>query len=149
MSLEKFIKRVGCLSPRSSILDACREMQSKQLGCVVVISDDAKPIGLLTDRDVVVRVVAAGKPVDRTTVEEAMSREVFCLPRNASIRAVTEAMRDRGVRRIPITGDDGRVQGMVTLDDVLLLLGMEIGNLANAVIGNLARERGTELWESA
>jgi CBS domain-containing protein len=139
MSLETYVKLVGCLSPRASVTEACQEMKSKGIGTVVVVSDDYAPIGLLTDRDVVMRVVAEGRIPDSTPLEEVMSGEVITLDEGASIRTATELMRDKGIRRIPITDENGRVTGIVALDDVLVLLGMEIGNLANAIFAGLSR----------
>jgi CBS domain-containing protein len=139
MSLTKYVKRIGCLSPRASVLEASQEMKSKGIGTVVIISDDYRPIGLLTDRDVTMRVVAEQKSPEKTTIEEVMTTDVVSLPQDASIRAATEAMRDKGVRRIPIIDENGRVSGIVTFDDLMLLLGMEMGNLANAIVTGLAR----------
>ncbi len=139
MSLKTYVKLVGCMSPRSTIAEACREMKSKGIGTIVAISDDYKPIGLLTDRDIAMRVVAEGKSVDKTTVEDVMSHGVASLPEDASIKTATELMRDKGVRRIPITDENGRVTGIISFDDLLVLLGMEMGNLASAVFRGLAR----------
>ncbi len=65
MSLEGFVKRVGCISPRATVLDASLEMRSRGIGTVVVISDDYKPIGVVTDRDIVTRAVADNKAATR------------------------------------------------------------------------------------
>jgi CBS domain-containing protein len=140
MSLTAFIKRVGCVSPRATVVEASQEMRTRSIGAVVVISDDYKPIGLVTDRDVVMRVVADNKPLNQTSVDQVMSAGVVTLTERASIRAATELMRDKGVRRIVIVDENGRVTGLIAFDDVLLLLGMEIGNLANAVVSEVSRE---------
>jgi len=138
MSLKKYVKRVGCLSPRATVLDASREMKAKGIGAVVIVSDDYKPIGLLTDRDIVMRAVAEGKSPDKTTIEQVMTTDVGALSENASIEAVTELMRDRGVRRVLVLDENQRVTGLVSLDDILLLLGVEFGNVASAVFANLS-----------
>jgi len=139
MSLEGFVKRVGCVSPRASVLDASLEMRTHGIGTVVVISDDYKPIGVLTDRDIVMRAVADNKAPDKTAVETVMSGNVVTLPEDASIRAVTETMRDKGVRRVVILDENARVTGIVSFDDLLLLIGMEVGNLAASIVGGLSR----------
>ncbi len=140
MSLTSFIKRVGCLSPRATVGEASREMRTRSIGAVVVISDDYKPIGLVTDRDIVMRVVADDKSPRDVRVEQVMSSGVVTLTERASIREATELMRDKGVRRIVIIDENARVTGLVSFDDLLLLLGMEIGNLANAVVSELSQE---------
>ncbi len=140
MSLTNFIKRVGCVSPRATIGEASREMRTRSIGAVVVILDDYKPIGLVTDRDIVMRVVADDKSPRDVRVEQVMSSGVVTLTERASIREATELMRDKGVRRIVIIDENARVTGLVSFDDLLLLLGMEIGNLANAVVSELSQE---------
>lgn len=144
MSLSKYGKTVGKVTPRASAREACREMAQRQIGCVVVVSDDEKPIGIVTDRDVALRVVAEGRDPERTPVEDIMSTGLTTLPVDASFESATRLMRDRQVRRIPLVGADGRVEGLVSLDDFVLLLGMELGNLASAVFGELAREEAAQ-----
>jgi signal-transduction protein with cAMP-binding, CBS, and nucleotidyltransferase domain len=139
MSLSQYVKLVGWVSPRATVVGASRQMCSRGIGTVVVVSDDYRPIGLLTDRDITMRVVAVERSTTETTVGEVMTSGVVSLSEQASIWKATEAMRDHGVRRIPITDENGRVTGIVTLDDLALLLGMEIGNLANAIVTGLSR----------
>jgi CBS domain-containing protein len=141
MSLSKYVKKVVCLSPRASVLDASHEMKEKGVGTIVVISDDYKPIGLLTDRDITTRIVAERRSPE-TTLEEAMTTNLVSLFQDTSIQKATELMRDRGVRRIPILDENGRVSGIVSMDDLLLLLGMEIGNLASAIVAEMQRLPG-------
>ncbi len=144
MSLKNYVKNVACLSPRSSIYEASQEMKGKDIGALVAVSDDHKPIGLVTDRDITLRVVAEGKSPNQTTIEEVMSHGVLSLPAHASLQAVTELMRQKGVRRIVVTDEDGRVAGLISLDDVLLLLGIELGNLASAVFNEMSRSSQAE-----
>lgn len=149
MSLEGFVKRVGCISPRATVLDASLEMRSRGIGTVVVISDDSKPIGVLTDRDIVMRAVADNKAAGQTAVETVMSGNVVTLPEAASIRTVTETMRDKGIRRVVILDENERVTGIVSFDDLMLLLGMEVGNLAASIVAGLSRspEKATPMQE--
>jgi signal-transduction protein with cAMP-binding, CBS, and nucleotidyltransferase domain len=138
MSLRNYSKLVSCVSPRASIVQASRDMKARGIGAVVVISDDHKPIGLLTDRDVTLRVVAEGKDPEKCTVEEIMTSGVVSLPQDASLEQATELMRDHGVRRIPIVDEKGCVTGLVALDDILLLVGIELGNVASAIFKELS-----------
>ena len=140
MSLTNFIKRVGCVTPRATVVEAGQKMRSRSIGAVVVISDDHKPIGLVTDRDIVMRVVADNKAPNQISVEQVMSGGVVTLPEEASLRQATELMRDKGVRRVVVIDDSGRVSGLVSFDDLLVILGMEIGNLANSVISEISKE---------
>jgi CBS domain-containing protein len=138
MSLRRYVKKVASVSPRASVLDASRMMSREAVGAVVVVSDDGRPIGILTDRDIVLRAVAEGRDLQRTIVDEVMTRGTAFLSHDASIEDATEIMRDCGMRRLPLVDEQGRVDGMVSLDDILLLLGMELGNLSAALFTNLS-----------
>lgn len=149
MSLTTYLKPVGCLSPRATCLDAATEMKARNIGAVVVVSDDQRAIGILTDRDLALRVMAEGRAADQTSVEDAMTRGLACLPENATLAEATELMRDRGVRRLPILDAAGKVTGIVSLDDLLLLLGMELGNLASALFTEFSElSQGAEVEQS-
>jgi CBS domain-containing protein len=138
MSLRRYVKKVASVSPRASVLDASRMMSREAVGAVVVVSDDGRPIGMLTDRDIVLRAVAEGRDLQRTIVDEVMTRGTAFLSHDASIEDATEIMRDCGMRRLPLVDEQGRVDGIVSLDDILLLLGMELGNLSAALFTNLS-----------
>jgi CBS-domain-containing membrane protein len=85
------------------VAEACHEMKEKNIGALVVISDDNKPIGVLTDRDVIVRAIVQGKTAERTPVEEVMTspvageRPTSMTPSGGSIRSRHEQRsRDSG-----------------------------------------------------
>lgn len=144
MSLTNYLKPVGCVSPRATCLDAAMEMKARNIGAVVVVSDDQRAIGILTDRDLTLRVMAEGRAPERTTVEEAMTDDLAWLTEDATLAEATERMRDRAVRRLPILDAAGKVVGIVSLDDLLLLLGMELGNLASALFSEFSELSQTE-----
>jgi CBS domain-containing protein len=108
-------------------------MKEKNIGALVVISDDNKPIGMLTDRDVLVRAVAGGKALERTPIEEVMTSGVASLQADATLEEATELMCSRNIRRVPIVDQGQHLIGLVSFDDVVLLLGIELGNLAGVV----------------
>jgi CBS domain-containing protein len=141
MSLRKYMKSVGTVSPRASVTEAARAMRDKMIGAVVVVSDDNQALGLLTDRDVVLRVLAEGRDPERTAAEEVMTRGVASLQIDSSLEKASELMRDFGIRRVPIIDDTGRVAGLVSFDDLILLLGMELGNLAAAIFSGMGARR--------
>ena len=138
MSLRRYVKRVVTLSPRASIVEAAQQMGAHSVGAVVVISDDGRPIGFLTDRDIVLRVIAEERDVARTSIADVMTRGTAYLSHDATIEEATEIMRDCGMRRLPLVDEAGRVDGMVSLDDIVLLLGMELGNVSAALFANLS-----------
>jgi len=138
MSLKRYVKQVATVSPRSMVIDAAHAMSRQAVGAVVVVSDDGRPMGMLTDRDIVLRVVAEGRDPERTSIEDVMTRGTAYLSHDANIQDATEIMRDCGMRRLPLVDDTGRVDGIVSLDDIVLLLGMELGNVSAALFANLS-----------
>lgn len=144
MSLKPYMKSVASVLPRDTLIEASERMRARDIGCVIVLTDDGRPIGIVTDRDIVLRAIALGRDPALTTVEEVMTSPVATLPQGATLREATELMRRYGVRRVPIVDARGYVAGMLALDDVLLVLAMELGNLAAAVFNEITTEASAE-----
>ncbi|HEX2881842.1 MAG TPA: CBS domain-containing protein [Polyangiaceae bacterium] len=109
--------RLVVLGPDASAMDAARAMEDNHIGAVVV-SEGEGILGIVTDRDLALRVIGRGRNPAHTPLELVMSAEVAALPDTASEQTISDLMLDRGVRRIPIVSG-GRVAGMVTLDDLI------------------------------
>jgi len=121
------------LDAQASVQDAIDEMEEAETGCVVVIGDDRAPIGILTDRDIMCRVLAAGTDPQRTRVADVMSENVVSSSVDASLHAVLERAQTHAVRRIPLVDDSGRLVAIVSLDDVVAELTAELASLSDAV----------------
>jgi CBS domain-containing protein len=104
------------LDASASVEDAARAMRSNDIGDVIVIDDDAIR-GILTDRDIVLRVVAAGKVPLATKVGEVCSDDVITLPPDAPVEQAVDAVRSSAIRRIPVVEGD-RPVGVVSLGDL-------------------------------
>lgn len=107
-------------------------MDRNAVGCIVIVDDDERPLGVVTDRDLVRRVVAAGRDAQKTTAGDVMSRDPACAESSEPVAKVLERMRRRGVRRMPVL-EGGRVTGVASLDDVVLAISADLWNLAEAV----------------
>jgi CBS domain-containing protein len=107
-------------------------MRDDKIGCVVV-AEAGRPCGVVTDRDLVVRVMATGQDAEQRTLAEVMSGAPVFLGDERSLDVVIRTMREEGVRRIPVVDEAGELEGIVTLDDLLVLLGDQIGSLAETV----------------
>ena len=143
MSLQRFLKKVGTVSPLATVREAAAVMRDRGIGAVVVVSDDGELIGIFTDRDVALRVVAEGKPSSTAVGDVMTSRPVFVLE-STSIEQACLTMAERGVRRLPIVDRDHRVIGLLALDDIFLMLGMELGEAARAIFLGVQAETGEE-----
>jgi CBS domain-containing protein len=122
------------------VLEAARCMRDRHVGSVVVVEDE-RPIGILTDRDIVVGVLATAAPyLDRLLVGDVMSEPPMTARVGEDAAALLGRMRREGVRRAPVVGDDGRLEGIVAFDDFVEYLSEELRDLASL----LARERQRE-----
>ncbi len=140
MSLQKFCQRpVVTISPEMSLVDACQTMWEKNVGCVVVI-DAGKPCGMLTDRDAALRVICEHRDPQQTTVQDIMTADPACIGVDKTLHELTTFMRHHHVRRVPIVDQEERVIGMVTLDDLLMLLGTEMSDIGQGVFAPLVNQ---------
>jgi len=143
MSLERICnKSVVTVSRDATVLEAANLMRSKHIGCVVIVQD-SRPVGILTDRDIVLEVVASAKKPAETAVREIMTANLTTINVNYDVLDAARLMRSRGVRRLPLVDEHRRLIGIITMDDVLTALGAEIGDLAAAVQKELGLEAAT------
>jgi len=105
------------VSPNDSVLRAAQIMKDADIGSVPVC-DGQRLQGMVTDRDIAVRVVAAGLPADATKASQAMTAEVFWCYEDDDVADVLDKMGDRQVRRIPVVDRDHRLTGIVSLGDM-------------------------------
>jgi CBS domain-containing protein len=92
-------------------------MRDLDVGFLPVCQSDGSPVGTLTDRDIVVRVVAGGRPAS-TAVQEVMSTELVCCRPDDEVKEAERLMRVNQVSRVLVVGEDGRVAGVISLADV-------------------------------
>lgn len=110
-----------------TVRDAAKRMDTKGVGCVVVVDEEQRPVGMLTDRDVVVKVLRRRRDPDQTRVDEVMHEGVTVVRERMPVDIAFRFMRRDGVRRIPIVDDDGRVSGILSYDDALQLIAEQLG----------------------
>lgn len=126
-----------------SVAEAARLMSERQVGCLVVVDEPAPHrrtvVGMLTDRDIVTAVVARDADPHSLSVAETMSRNPACAREEDALLDVLALMRRRGVRRLPVTGAQGELIGLVALDDVLEIVAEELQALSEAVGANIRR----------
>lgn len=130
MSAGRICSRViATASPDESIGAAARRMEEYDVGSLVVVQGegDSRPVGILTDRDIVVRCVARELDPEETRVADIMTTPVQSVGEYTSIEEATSRMAGVGTRRLVVTGDGDRVVGMLSVDDILDLLIAETG----------------------
>lgn len=116
-----------------TVLRAARLMREKNVGSVVVLDEAGRPVGMVTDRDLAVKVMAEGKSPE-TPVDEVMSHPVYAVSRDALVFDALREMARRHVHRLPvIDGKSKELVGVVTAEDALMLLTTELANIAEVM----------------
>ena len=131
-----------------SVVDAAQLMRTHHVGDLVVVEEKAgrrHPVGIVTDRDIVVEVVAAGVDPDALTVGDIMGPEVATVRESEGLFEALRYMRGKGVRRMPVVDHEGILVGILTLDDLLSLLAEELTELAKLVSHERQREATARL----
>ena len=135
------MRSVATAYPDETIVDAARKMRDQHVGDVVVTDTQARPVGILTDRDIVVAAVAqSADKLAGLLVGDVMSSDLVTARANDPISDALKIMRARGVRRLPIVSGDGRLVGLVALDDILGVMSDELVQL----VGLVARQQTQE-----
>ena len=105
------------VSEKDSVRDAARIMAREDTGVVPVV-EGKKVIGLITDRDIVVRLVAEGKDPANARVKEAMSKSVRSVKEDTPINEVLELMSNEQIRRVPVVNQNNELVGIVSIGDI-------------------------------
>ena len=113
---EIMTREPSTLSPGSTIGEAATIMRQDDCGSVPIV-DSGRLVGIITDRDIVVRVLAGGKDPKTTRVSEAMTADPVTIAPDASVDQAQKVMSERQVRRIPVV-EDGRLVGLVVIGQV-------------------------------
>lgn len=133
------------IAPESSVRDAARLMRERHVGALVVVEHPGpkQPIGIITDRDIAISVVAADVDPGVLTVRDVMSQPVAICTQDQDVSDAIRTMRNRGLRRLPVVDGRGELAGFVAADDIQAALGEELRDLGRAVAVERAREIGT------
>jgi len=115
-----------------SVRTAAQRMNTRNVGTLIVKDDDDRPVGIVTDRDLALRVVAHGLDPFTTNVTDVMTADLELVREDVRIEDALRRMRARGVRRLPVVDAHGHCVGIVSMDDVLAHLAGEF-----AVLGRL------------
>ena len=125
MSLRKITKKkVVTVRPDETVVKAARLMGEKNVGSVVVV-ENRKPIGILTDRDIAIRVVAKKADINSILVKDVMTKKIVTGRDNQRVAELAKVMHENGIRRVPIVDKKGMLSGIITLDDLLYMMGLK------------------------
>lgn len=138
-------RNVVVASGTEGIVDAAKRMRTSHVGDLLVVENRGGghvPVGIVTDRDIVISVVA-GDPdhINSLLVSDVMSDDLVTARERESLEAALKKMEEHGVRRLPIVDAEGLLVGILTLDDVLQYLTVQQGELVALVAREQRRER--------
>lgn len=125
---------VVTVSPSVPITEAALSMREEDIGVLVVVDDGGRPVGIITDRDIVVSVVADSKNPVEILVEEVMTKKLIVVQEDTSIFEILKILAKNNIRRVPVM-KKGKLVGIVSVDDLIVVITTELSNLALALSG--------------
>jgi CBS domain-containing protein len=149
MSVGELCSRIVTVVRREeSVMAAARLMREQHVGNVVVVEPEGeanRPVGILTDRDIVVELVAKELDLNVVTVGDAMSFELFTLREDMDLLEAMGEMRSHAVRRAPVVNARGMLVGIISIDDVLGVLAELLKDLSCLVNKEQRREKALRM----
>ena len=133
--------KVAGSTPEKSIRESARQMRVEHVGSLVVVDQDGKPIGMLTDRDITIEGVARGVDVDQTTVRDLMTAPVVAATESEGMVTALARMREFGIRRLPIIDSEGKLVGVVTNSNLI----KELSELLDGLVRNISSSKTREV----
>jgi len=131
-------KPVVTASAQMTVAQAARAMRVKNVGALIVVNA-GRPIGMLTDRDIAIDVVAREMDPEQTRVSDVMRKKPITARDDLGLLDAAKIFARTGVRRLPVVTKDGLLVGVIAMDDVMMLLGNEMGHMAGALAAGLRR----------
>lgn len=147
MSVGQFCNRETIIvRKQDSIVATAKLMRQNHVGSVVVVEDSegiARPVGIVTDRDLVLEVLAAELDPETVTIGDLVSHELVAAGEKDGIWETLQRMRKQGVRRMPVVNSDGALVGIIAVDDLLEILAAEFSEVTKVLAREQMREEQT------
>ncbi len=127
---------VATIGRNAGVVDAAARMRAEHVGDLIVVEERGGrriPVGILTDRDIVVAVVAKRVAADEVSVGDAMSSELLTVHEDNGVEHALREMRRVGVRRAPVVDGAGSLIGVLSIDDVIDHLAVQLGHIADII----------------
>ena len=145
MSVGEYCNRETIVvSKNESIREVIRLMRNLHVGDVIVVEKKGSrvvPIGIITDRDIVIEILADDVDLDAVSVNDVMSYELVTATEDTKLLDAITIMRNKGVRRMPIVNKKGSLVGIITIDDVLELIAEQLQGIVSLFLKEQHREK--------
>lgn len=126
-------RELDLIGADESVAAAADRMRQRTVGSLIVVNSAKRPIGMITDRDLVIRALADARDADSTPVSEVMTPDIVVASFDMTINSALRLMREGPFRRLPIVDKNGVVVGLVTIDDMLIRIGREFGEIGSLI----------------
>jgi CBS-domain-containing membrane protein len=141
MKVEQIMNRdVKSCGPQDPLNRAAQIMWEKRCGAVPVVDEQSRPIGFLTDRDICMAAYTQGKPLDALRVETAMARKVVSCGVEDELGSAARLMQQNRTRRLPVIDQNGKLVGLLSLDDLACEAARTLRGGVNDELRNLVLE---------
>lgn len=144
MSVGEICNREVVVTGRETdIREAARLMREYHVGDLLIVErkdDENIPVGIVTDRDLVIEVLALDVALEKLTVADLMLTELVTVPESADLWDTLATMRSRGIRRMPVVNEQGGLEGILTIDDALDLLVEGLDDMVKLVRNEIQHE---------
>ena len=136
-------REVVIVDRSASVLEGAKLMRQHHVGTLLIVESSEgrnKPIGIITDRDIVLEVLGEGLGVDDVTLSDVMGQELHHIDEGAGLYDAYAMMRSKGVRRLPVVNAHGELVGILAADDLIEIIAEQI----NELVALISREQGQE-----
>ncbi len=111
-------KNAAVIDKEETVFGAVKEMVERKIGSVIAVDKDHKPIGILTERDILKKIVALGFDAQAIKVKDAMAKNVITINISDTYTTANKLIRDRNIRHLPVVNVDGKLVGVVSVRDL-------------------------------
>ena len=139
--IDMAVHEVATITADKTIYDCARQMRLEHVGSLVVVNDDQTPLGMITDRDIAIEVVARNLDPMKLTVRDVMTTPVVTAGPSESMVVALARMREFGVRRLPIIDEEGKLVGVISNSNLV----EELSSLLDSLVRNIHSSKTREV----
>jgi CBS domain-containing protein len=139
---------VVVIQKHATILEAAKVMREFHVGDLIVVEERAGkriPIGIVTDRDIVLEVIAEEVDMSDVDVGDIMSEDLVTAEEKDDLIDTIKLMRAKGIRRVPVVDDANTLVGILAVDDLIELFAEQIGDLSKIIVREQTREKAKRI----
>jgi len=138
------IHKVVTVTSTTTLRDCAQTMREEHVGSVVIVDPGSpRPLGIITDRDIVIEAVAVGLDVTTLTAGDIAAKPVITVRDDEDVLDALARMRENGVRRLPVTGSHGHLAGVLSIDDLLAALSDQFDSIVRVMVAERTKEGAT------